>query len=66
MFFHDDVLPLVLYEVANGGIDILSRDFTTHQETFDRLSDAMQAFGSYFVLASEIADLRSRSWVANS
>jgi hypothetical protein len=59
--FHHDVAPLVLYEIANDGIHILPKDFTTRENTVDRMSDAAQSFGPSLVFASGITDLRSRS-----
>jgi hypothetical protein len=59
------VAPLVLYEIANGGIHILPKDFAARENTVDRMSDAAQTFGPSFVFASEITDLRSRSGIAN-
>ena len=64
--FHHDVMPLVLYEVANDSIHMLPKDLMIRQRTVDRLSDAVQTFGPYLVLASEITNLRSRSGIANS
>ncbi len=59
-------MSLVLYEVANDSIHILAKDLMIRQGTVDRLSDAVQTFGPYLVLASEITNLRSRSGIANS
>ena len=59
-------MPLVLYEAANDSIHILPKDLMIHQGTVDRLSDAVQTFGPFLVLASEITNLRSRSGIANS
>ncbi len=64
--FHHDVMPLVLDEVANDGINILPRHLMIRQRLVDRLSDAVQTFNPCSVLASEITHLRSRSGIANS
>ncbi len=56
----------MLYEVANDSIHILPKDLMIHQGTVDRLSDAVQTFGPFLVLASEITNLRSRGGIANS
>ena len=52
--FHHDVMPLVLYEVANDIIHILPNDLMIRQGAVDRLSDAAQTFGPGLVLASQI------------
>ncbi len=64
--FHHDVMPLVLYEVANDIIHILPNDLMIRQGAVDRLSDAAQTFGPCLVLASQITNLRSRSGITNS
>ena len=56
-------MPLVLYEVAHDSIHILSKDLMIRQGAVNRLSDAVQTFGPYLVLASEITNLRSCSLV---
>ena len=58
--------PLVLYEIANGGIHILLKDFTARENTVDRMSDTAQTFCPSLVFASEITDFRSRSRIARS
>jgi hypothetical protein len=60
------VAPLVLYEIANDGIDILPKDFAARENTVDRMSDAAQTFGPSLVFASEITDFRSRNRIARS
>ena len=62
--FHHHVVPLVRDEIANNGIDSLPKNFNIREYVIDRVSDAAQAFSSFFVFASEITDLRSRSRVA--
>jgi hypothetical protein len=59
------VAPLVLYEIANDGIDILPKDFAARENIVDRMSDAAQTFGPSLVFASQVTDLRSRSGIAN-
>ena len=62
--FHHHVAPLVRDEIANNGIDSLPKNFNIREYVIDRVSDAAQAFSPFFVFASEITDLRSRSRVA--
>lgn len=64
--FHHDMVPLVLDEIANNGIHIFPKNFTIREHAVDRVSDAAQALGPFLVFASEITDLRSRSWIARS
>ncbi len=59
-------MPLVLYEVANDDIHVFPKDSTIRQEPVDPLSDTAQTFGPLLVLAGKIANLRSRSGIANS
>jgi len=60
------VVPLVRDEIANNGIDILPKNFSTREHVLDRVSDAAQAFRAFAMFASEITDLRSRNRIARS
>ena len=59
--FHHHVVPLLRDEIANNGIDILSKQFTIREHVLDRVSNAAQPLSPFVVFASEITDLRSRS-----
>jgi hypothetical protein len=63
--FHHDVVPLVIYEIADNSIYVLPRDLTIRENAFDCLGDSAQTCGALLVFASEIADLRCSSGIPN-
>ena len=63
--FHHDVAPLMLDEIPNDGIDILTKKFLIRENAVDRSSDAVQTLRALLVLTREIADLLGRSGIAS-